>query len=355
MGKNGSKEAKKKHHAKKQKNARIEEELQIEQEEVRNQVNILVLGTGESGKSTFIKQLLILHKGGFRQTDRETYFTTIRKNLVIHTVQMVNACKSFGWELEEKNHKLAREFVNIKTSEIKELKKDTVKKIKQLWTDPALKTAYKNRHKFHLPDSSDFYLDEIDRIGDPKYTPTDRDILLCRIPTTGLNKISFNFGETPWTVVDVGGQRSERRKWIHQFDNVTLLIYVVAINEFNQKLFEDEEVNRLLESLVLFEKTSNDKFFKEKNCVIFFNKIDLFEEKIKTEDLSQCFPDYEGGNDPDEAKKFIKLKFLEAGENESRNIFCHSTCATDTRNIENVFDAVNVSIIENTLKNGGYM
>ncbi|KAJ6229373.1 guanine nucleotide-binding protein g(o) subunit alpha [Anaeramoeba flamelloides] len=227
MGPKGSKEAKKKHNAKKQKNKQIEEELQIEQEEVRNQVNILVLGTGESGKSTFIKQLLILHKGGFRQTDRETYFTTIRKNLVIHTVQMVNACKSFGWELEEKNHELAREFVNIKTSEIKELKTDTVTKIKQLWEDPALKTAFKNRNKFHLPDSSDYYLDDIDRIGDPKYSPTDRDILLCRIPTTGLNKISFNFGETPWNVVDVGGQRSERRKWIHQFDNVTLLIYPI--------------------------------------------------------------------------------------------------------------------------------
>ncbi|KAJ3446713.1 guanine nucleotide-binding protein g(o) subunit alpha [Anaeramoeba flamelloides] len=355
MGPKGSKQSKKKNNAKKQKNAQIEEELEMEKEEVRNQVKILVLGTGESGKSTFIKQLLILHKGGFTHTDRETYYSTIRKNTIFHIIQMINACKSFGWELEKKNLELARKYANIKVNEITDLNEKVVKELKQLWSDSALKTAYKNRHKFHLPDSSNYYLDDLDRIGETDYSPNDKDILLCRIPTTGLNKISFNFGETPWNVIDVGGQRSERRKWIHQFDDVTLIIYVVAINEFNQKLFEDEEVNRLLESLVLFEKTSNDKYFKEKNCVIFFNKIDLFEDKIKSEDLSQCFPDYEGGNDPDEAKKFIKLKFLEAGENESRNIFCHYTCATDTRNIENVFDAVNVSIIENTLKTGGYM
>lgn len=41
-------------------------------------------------------------------------------------------------------------------------------------------------------------------------------------------------------VFDVGGQRSERRKWIHCFDNVESIIFITAISEYDQVLFEDE-------------------------------------------------------------------------------------------------------------------
>jgi len=41
-------------------------------------------------------------------------------------------------------------------------------------------------------------------------------------------------------MVDVGGQRSERRKWIHCFENVTSIIFLVALSEYDQILFESE-------------------------------------------------------------------------------------------------------------------
>ena len=45
-------------------------------------------------------------------------------------------------------------------------------------------------------------------------------------------------------MVDVGGQRSERRKWIHCFENVTSIIFLVALSEYDQILFEsDNEVS----------------------------------------------------------------------------------------------------------------
>lgn len=50
-----------------------------------------------------------------------------------------------------------------------------------------------------------------------------------------------------YRMVDVGGQRSERRKWIHCFENVTSIIFLVALSEYDQILFESEnEVNILL-------------------------------------------------------------------------------------------------------------
>ena len=47
-------------------------------------------------------------------------------------------------------------------------------------------------------------------------------------------------------MVDVGGQRSERRKWIHCFENVTSIIFLVALSEYDQVLFESENEVKLL-------------------------------------------------------------------------------------------------------------
>lgn len=46
-------------------------------------------------------------------------------------------------------------------------------------------------------------------------------------------------------IVDVGGQKSERRKWIHCFENVTSLIFLASLSEYDQVLEERETIVRL--------------------------------------------------------------------------------------------------------------
>ncbi|KAJ6249661.1 guanine nucleotide-binding protein g(o) subunit alpha [Anaeramoeba flamelloides] len=349
-----TKKSKKDEEEEQEQNQTIEEQLKMESNTSYKEVKVLVLGTGESGKTTFLKQLRILHKEGFVEQDHEQYKITIKQNAIIHTKALISACTTYGWNLSEENMKVAKKFLNYGTN-AKDLTTEVANEISALWGDEALQRAYHNRHLFQLPDSTDYFLENIVRISKEDYIPSERDMLNCRIPTTGVNELTFKFGEIPWTVIDVGGQRSERRKWIHQFEDATLIIFVVAASEFNQKLYEDESINRMAESLTLFQKTANNEYFKKKNCVIFLNKIDLFEEKIKKYDLSETFPEYKGGKDVEEAKKFLKKKFISIGQNGERNIFVHETCATDTKNIENVFDAVNTSILEESLKIGGYI
>ena len=52
-------------------------------------------------------------------------------------------------------------------------------------------------------------------------------------------------------MVDVGGQRSERRKWIQCFDNVTSVLFIISLSEFNQVLIEDNLTNRLGLSIII--------------------------------------------------------------------------------------------------------
>ena len=62
--------------------------------------------------------------------------------------------------------------------------------------------------------------------------------------------------------IDVGGQRSERKKWIHCFSDLKLLIFLTAVSEYDQVLAEDQNTNRMTESLGLFKLLMDYQWFK---------------------------------------------------------------------------------------------
>lgn len=75
---------------------------------------------------------------------------------------------------------------------------------------------------------------------------------MAKLRTTGIVETTFSMSSINFTLVDVGGQRCERRKWLHCFDSVTAVIYLAALDEYNMTLEEDNSTNRLEESLRLF-------------------------------------------------------------------------------------------------------
>ena len=178
---------------------------------------------------------------------------------------------------------------------------------------------------------------------------------------------------TCFQMYDVGGQRNERKKWISLFDEVDALIFVVALNGFCRVLFEDENVNKMQESLKLFGEQCNSKHFQvtKTQFILFLNKNDLFRDRLKAGiDLSVCFGDEWDGNNycdreefeseaereewfeecHDEAIKFITQKFFAKNENKKiTDIYVHVTTATNEDNIQTVFHDVRASIIRRNL------
>lgn len=108
---------------------------------------------------------------------------------------------------------------------------------------------------------------------------------------------------------DVGGQRSERKKWIHCFENVTSIIFCVALSEYDQVLLEESNQNRMMESLVLFDSVVNSRWFMRTSIILFLNKVDLFKQKLGRSPLGNYFPDYSGGNDVNRAAKYLLWRF----------------------------------------------
>ncbi|WAR12451.1 GNAO-like protein, partial [Mya arenaria] len=145
----------------------------------------------------------------------------------------------------------------------------------------------------------------------------------------------------------------KRKKWIHCFEDVTAIIFCVAMSEYDQVLHEDETTNRMQESLKLFDSICNNKWFTDTSIILFLNKKDLFEEKIKKSSLTICFAEYTGKNTYEEAAAYIQAQFEAKNKSSTKEIYCHQTCATDTNNIQFVFDAVTDVIIANNLRGCG--
>ena len=85
------------------------------------------------------------------------------------------------------------------------------------------------------------FFDDVDRLFAPNYIPNDQDVLRSRLRTTGITETIFDLGSLTYRMFDVGGQRSERKKWIHCFENVNCLLFLVAISGYDQCLVEDKD------------------------------------------------------------------------------------------------------------------
>jgi len=157
---------------------------------------------------------------------------------------------------------------------------------------------------------------------------------------------------------DVGGQRNERRRWIHAFDDVNCMIFVAALSEYDQVLVEDENQNRVDEAIQLFDQLVNSKWFKQTSCLLFLNKKDLFERKLHKKPLKKFYRQAEESNitddtDLEQCANYFKTLFLKRNKNPDKNIFTHITCAIDTSNVKFVFNAVVAMILEENLKASG--
>ncbi|XP_043421663.1 guanine nucleotide-binding protein subunit alpha-14 [Prionailurus bengalensis] len=332
--------------------AEIERQLRRDKKDARREFKLLLLGTGESGKSTFIKQMRIIHGSGYSDEDRKGFTKLVYQNIFTAMQSMIRAMDTlriqYVCEQNKENAQLIRE---VEVDKVCAFSRDQVEAIKQLWQDPGIQECYDRRREYQLSDSARYYLTDIDRIAMPSFVPTQQDVLRVRVPTTGIIEYPFDLENIIFRMVDVGGQRSERRKWIHCFESVTSIIFLVALSEYDQVLAECDNENRMEESKALFKTIITYPWFLNSSVILFLNKKDLLEEKIMYSHLISYFPEYTGPKqDVKAARDFILKLYQDQNPDKEKVIYSHFTCATDTENIRFVFAAVKDTILQLNLR-----
>lgn len=144
---------------------------------------------------------------------------------------------------------------------------------------------------------------------------------MARVNTTGITETTFEINGTLARLFDVGGTRSERKKWIHAFEKVDIVVFHVDIAAYDQLLFEDESVNRLQEDLVLFDSILSSRWFIKTSFILSFTKLDKLEKKVKKSLLKDYCPDFDkDGRSVEDVKAYIESRFLSLNQRPEKKI-----------------------------------
>eukprot|EP01083_Nonionella_stella_P068881 183208_1 len=362
-------------------NIEVTKELAGDRDRVSKIQKLLFLGSGGSGKSTFFKQLRCIHGTGFSEKDRRVF----KEHISAQIIEQINRCVEC---IPYHNENLPPDFEPLELSPegqdsaklMEEIgpeclvNEEISKHVQALWAEEAIQLIYQNRAIYHIDDSSSYFFDSILRIGAiDNYLPTDQDILYVRYRTTGVIESKFSILGSNFHIFDVGGQQSERKKWIHCFENVTAVIFVASLSCYDELMFEDDTVNCMIDSLELFKEICNLQWFVTTPIILFLNKKDLFEKKIYQIPLTVCFNDFtkkppkehdtsassHGNQETNnllieeqknqymmDSREYIKDRFSSFNNHEKkRQIYTHITCATDKSNVQNVFNDVQQIVV----------
>uniref|UniRef100_A0A0E0HCU1 Guanine nucleotide-binding protein alpha subunit n=1 Tax=Oryza nivara TaxID=4536 RepID=A0A0E0HCU1_ORYNI len=283
------------------------------------------------------KNIKLLFQTGFDEAELRSYTSVIHAN-VYQTIKILYEgakelsqveSDSSKYVISPDNQEIGEKLSDIDgTLDYPLLNKELVLDVKRLWQDPAIQ----------------------------------EDVLYARVRTNGVVQIQFSpVGENKrggevYRLYDVGGQRNERRKWIHLFEGVNAVIFCAAISEYDQMLFEDETKNRMMETKELFDWVLKQRCFEKTSFILFLNKFDIFEKKIQKVPLSVCewFKDYQpiapGKQEVEHAYEFVKKKFEELYFQSSKpdrvdRVFkIYRTTALDQKLVKKTFKLIDESM-----------
>ena len=334
----------------------IEEANAIDHARDEMTIKLLLLGAGQSGKSTIFKQMKLLYGKGFSDDDRRAWIPKIHTNTVSAMRDLCGAVFKLGMEHHVLKQDALKNLCEISDRAV--LTPKLAMSMKLLWADPGVQRVWERRNEYQVIESNELYFHRIDHIVSSSYLPTDEDILASRVRTCGIVKETYVIEGFEFVIIDVGGQRNERKKWIHCFDNVNAVIFVAALSEYDQMMFEDETQNRKSDALLLFDSVCNSRWFQKTALILFLNKRDLFAKKVARKNISDIdqWQDYEGKpQDYEGGVTYFLRKFLDRNRTKDKDIYTHITCATDTENVKVVFNASKDIVLKFNLEASGFM
>ncbi|KAN0003909.1 hypothetical protein ACTFIZ_010083 [Dictyostelium cf. discoideum] len=333
----------------------IERSIMIEKRKRRSNklIKILMMGNENSAKSTFAKKVKSIYQSDkIENSDANSILPYIKLYLsnsfkdVIKFIQqhpqspdtkpMVSTQLGIiAWD------KLSSfNYIPFNFKPTKEL----AKYIYDICHDPLFKSyiypiiSSKREDAFYL-------IENCKRMSNDDYIPNDEDIIRCsKNNQSGVFDTKLEIGKSEFVFVDTGNQKCDRKKWVHQFEDVDIILFFLALDEFDlppdeiksQSQSVHDCYNKLHENILVFDEIVNNHFFSNTPVIVLFNKKEQLIEKLKTSTFSQHYPDYQSNsNNPNDIFSFISNQFkLRDHFPLNKRLFIHSFNSSDTNQID---------------------
>ncbi|MCJ1401024.1 guanine nucleotide-binding protein subunit alpha [Xylographa trunciseda] len=282
-----------------------------------------VLGDTRSGKSTIFKQFRLLSGDRFTSQDRRDAVNPIRvvlEDSISDMYECLIGIKNSGIKFGDERSRAFQIIVLENKYPLNYLHDSFIRVIaavKALWRDQLVQNFMYTKIGLQHNNIA-HYLNNAERIVERCFIPSDQDILGLWTQSTGVYSRPMMIKDVIYNVYDVGGARSERKKWVHSFEAVDCVIFTVGLSDYNEYWYGD--MNTLEESLELFKSIITGKWFTKSAFFLVFTKVDFFKEKLIHDPLENHFPDYRGGRDPSHALEYWEQRFIDLKPHPDRQL-----------------------------------
>ncbi|XP_076853520.1 guanine nucleotide-binding protein G(o) subunit alpha-like [Brachyhypopomus gauderio] len=336
--------------------AKLDRELQAQARREMHVVRVLMLGTPESGKSTLLKQMKIIHNRGFTKEELSTFKPAVLDNLFTSMKFVLHGMGRLHITLANKKNKAHAHAVlscDRCVGDDQQLLPFLACSIYSLWGDAGVRAAAARGHEYQLNDSALYFFDNLNRIIGLQYLPTEEDVLRVRVRTSGVVETQFIHNHLQYRVYDVGAHQLSQKKCFSHFDDVMAVMFVVALTGYDRTVPQNPSLNCLQESLELFTSICNNTFFRKASLILFMNKTDLFCQKIihSGRHLRLYYPEFKGPDcDVNAAAHHLTSLFLERSTASGKPVFPHFTNATHTSAVRQVLNVVLNTVVHQNLE-----
>ncbi|KAI8913303.1 guanine nucleotide binding protein, alpha subunit [Gorgonomyces haynaldii] len=247
-----------------------------------NHLTILLLGPGDAGKSTVLKQMVLLHGNGFTDNDRKDMSHLIRNHIITKMASAVRILLSNDllWDSSDVE-KHAQALLLLDGAPAQEC----MDKAKEHLLTIVNSTLFKAESQ-----KVEDYLSMIESIFSPSYVPSDNGF-----HTENISETVFEIDQKFWHIVDVAGQKDKRSRWTSYMEKkVSGVIFVFSCAAYNQFLEEQPDTNRIVDALQLFQSLVKHPILKIEAIIVLFNKYDLLPAKLEKYQIKDYLPETTG-------------------------------------------------------------
>ncbi|KAF2755987.1 G protein alpha subunit [Pseudovirgaria hyperparasitica] len=320
-------------------------------------VKVLLFGLEDSGKDAMVKHMKLKSANGYTRSELIEWRQMIKAKLLRNVFVLLDAMEQCGIEPGNESNISHCEFLmrcRLDNPMNGRLDFHIGVAIQALWNDPCMAKVLKHSAgtDYTLDGEARYLFEQTSRIVQPHYEPTVEDILRTNDESRGIRETDFVFETFQMTIFDINTrQLGEQQKWIHAFETVTSIMFVVDLADY-ESIHSDHDSGGMTESLTLFDSMVNSRWFSRSSVILFLTNMHAFRNKLLRTPFSSYFPDYTGPDDAAAILQYI-IKRFNACNRCHLDFFPHVLELSDPVSLKLLLKAVQETTVNNALRTLG--
>lgn len=300
----------------------IDRALQEDSMTLRRETKLLLMGQDNSGQDLVMHQIKVLYaEGYYSPEDRLRFRDAVRSTIRLLIHSMIDLLRDTGINLPTAlSHDFAILLDEVDMVDMHCITTEAAAAVRNLWVSTEFSSTYLQNFEIDFPQYAPYFAQEVHRIASEDYVPTEADIIRLNQSIGGIKELRFNWDELDVHLFNINGYIPDhfRKRWFHQFDSVTSLIYTVDVSLYDRPFYGQTTKSQLLEDFASFESWATSPKFTDSAVILLLNNFTRFRDKLRYSPLEDLFPDYvPSTSDPDtSARQYILQKFKDVNRNQ---------------------------------------